>query len=144
MLLTVTIMLLCRPTVILKNRSYTAMSFMTRKKKDTIEPEQQTTDSEIREAIGKHIREMRDKLRHSAASIAGKLGISREALTHIETGRNNINATLLWKLAVLFHCDIADFFPDVPDGYAISKVDLNLLAQEDKKAAEWAEKLFGK
>lgn len=117
---------------------------MPKKKKDTIGTECQTTDAEIRQEIGKKIREMRDKLRHSAASIAEKIGISREALTHIETGRNNITATSLWKLAVLFHCDVEDFFPDVPDGYAISKVDLSLLAQEDEKAAKWAEKLFGK
>ena len=48
---------------------------MPKKKKDTIGIERQATDAEIRQEIGKKIREMRDKLRHSAAAIAGKIGI---------------------------------------------------------------------
>ena len=42
----------------------------------------------------------------------------------------------------LFHCDIKDFFPAIPDGFALTKVDLHKVAQEDKNAAKWAAILF--
>ncbi len=114
-----------------------------RKKKDTIS-EKDATNDEIRKEIGKKIKEMRNKLGQSALRIATEFGISREAVTHIETGRNNISAVSLWKLATLFNCDIKDFFPTIPNGYALTKVDLHKVAQEDKNAAKWAEKLFKK
>lgn len=114
-----------------------------RKKKGTI-TDSEATDDEIREYVGSKIREMRKKLGHTAQRIADELGISREAITHIETGRNNISAVSLWKLATLFNCDFDDFFPTVPDGYALTKVDIHKIAQQDQRAAEWAEKLFKK
>ncbi len=112
-------------------------------RKSTIE-DRDSTESEIRKEIGKKIKEMRNKLGLSALRIAEELGVSREAITHIETGRNNISAVSLWKIAILFHCDVDDFFPAIPDGYALTKVDLHKVAQEDERAAEWAEKLFRK
>lgn len=114
-----------------------------RKKKDKID-DIALAEIEVRKAIGKKIREMRDKLGQSALRIATELNISREAITHIETGRNNISAVALWKLATLFNCDIQDFFPNVPDGYALTKVDLHKVAQEDENAADWAKRLFKK
>jgi transcriptional regulator with XRE-family HTH domain len=111
----------------------------------TIGTEKGNADEEIRSAIGKRVAEMRRKLGLSALQVATKLGISREAMTHIETGRNNISAVCLWKLATLFSCDFADFFPDVPDGYALTKVDTNKIEQEGgEKAARWAKALFAK
>src|SRR5579859_453396 len=101
-------------------------------------------EREIRQAIGGRIAELRRKRKLSARLVGEKLGISREAVTHIETGRNNITALALWKLATLFHCDIKDFFPDVPDGYGLTKVDTDKIAQEGgQKAANWAQELFG-
>jgi transcriptional regulator with XRE-family HTH domain len=102
-------------------------------------------EREIREAIGSNIAELRRKRKLSARLVGEKLGISREAVTHIETGRNNVTALALWKLATLFHCDITDFFPDVPDGYGLTKIDTDKIAQEGgQKAAKWARELFGK
>lgn len=109
----------------------------------TIKP-RDATEGEVRQAIGRKIKEMRNKLRLSASRVAEELGVSREAVTHIETGRNNITAVSLWKLAILFNCDVNDFFPTVPDGYALTQVDLRKVAQEDERAAEWAERLFRK
>lgn len=109
-----------------------------------MDPAVPDTDGEIRKAIGGKIRLLRDQVHQSAAAVAKRLEISREALTHIETGRNNISAISLWKLATLFGCSIQDFFPEVPDGFALSPSDKRLLAQEDDRAAEWAEKLFKK
>lgn len=101
-------------------------------------------EREIREAIGTRIAELRRKRKLSARLVGEKLEISREAITHIETGRNNVTALALWKLATLFHCDIKDFFPDVPDGYGLTKIDTDKIAQEGgQKAANWAKELFG-
>lgn len=101
-------------------------------------------EHEIRQEIGNRIAELRRKRKLSARLVGEKLKISREAVTHIETGRNNITANALWKLATLFHCDIKDFFPDVPDGYGLTKIDTDKIAQEGgQKAARWAKDLFG-
>lgn len=114
---------------------------MKNKKPVTIEDSIEAT-VELRKAIGRKIKGIRKQIGHSAELVAGELGITREALTHIETGRNNITAVSLWKLACLFNCKISDFFPTIPGGYSLSKVDLTLLAREDERAAEWAKKLF--
>ena len=114
-----------------------------KRKPDTIK-DKEITEHEIRKYIGGRIKEMRKRLNLSASLIAGELQVSREAITHIETGRNNISAVSLWKLAVLFKCDPRDFFPSIPDGFAITKVDLRKLEQQDEKAPEWARRLFGK
>jgi transcriptional regulator with XRE-family HTH domain len=100
-------------------------------------------EDELRAEIGKRISEMRRKLGLSAKQVADELQISREAVTHIETGRNNITAVSLWKVATLFDCDISDFFPDTPDGYALTKVDTKKIEQEaGDRAARWARQLF--
>lgn len=101
-------------------------------------------EREIREAIGARIAEMRRKRKLSARVVGEKLKLTREAVTHIETGRNNVSALALWKLATLFHCDVKDFFPDVPDGYGLTRIDTDKVAQEGgQKAATWAKQLFG-
>lgn len=112
-----------------------------KKKKDIIS-DKRIAEIELRKDIGKRVKEMRTKLGQSALRVAQELDISREAITHIETGRNNISAVALWQLAVLFNCDIKDFFPAIPDGYALTKVDLHKIEQEDAKAGEWAKVLF--
>lgn len=102
-------------------------------------------EKEIRQEIGSRIAELRRKRKLPARLVGEKLGISREAVTQIETGRNNITALSLWKLATLFHCDVQDFFPDVPDGYSLTKVDTDKLQQEGgQKAVRWAGELFEK
>lgn len=106
--------------------------------------EKELAEEKVRKAIGKHIKDMRQKLGHSARRVAEELSVSREAITQMENGRNNISAVFLWKLAILFNCDIQDFFPLIPDGYALTKVDLRKVAQEAEGADEWAEALFGK
>ncbi len=114
------------------------------KRKVKINSEQTDAELKVKRSIGKKIKEMRNKLGFSALTISEHLGLSREAVTHIETGRNNISAVGLWKLATLFNCQVADFFPDIPNGFALTAVDLRRLAQEDKGAADWADKIFNK
>lgn len=114
-------------------------------RRGNIPSEDACIEREIREAIGSRISELRRKRKLSARLVGEKLGVSREAITHIETGRNNITAIALWKLATLFRCDIKDFFPDVPDGYGLTKVDTDKIAEEGgRSAADWARQLFGK
>lgn len=109
----------------------------------TIESEDQTPDAEIKAEIGRRIAERRKKLGLSAQRIAERMGVSREAITQIENGRNNITAVSVWKLATLLSCDVGLFFPEVPDGYALTKVDQQKLEEEGgKKAARWAQELF--
>jgi transcriptional regulator with XRE-family HTH domain len=106
---------------------------------------EESAEHEIRREVGRRISEMRRKLRLSARRVAEELKISREAVTHIETGRNNISAVSLWKLATLFDCAFEDFFPETPDGYALTKVDTRKIEQEGgEKAARWAKELFEK
>jgi transcriptional regulator with XRE-family HTH domain len=101
-------------------------------------------EQEIRAEIGVRIAELRRKRKLSARLVGEKLGVSREAITHIENGRNNITAITLWKLATLFHCNIQDFFPTIPEGFGLTKIDAEKIAQEGgQRAAKWAEKLFG-
>lgn len=113
------------------------------KKKDKME-DKKVAKEEIRKVIGKQIKEMRNKLGSSALTVSEKLDLSREAITHIETGRNNISAVALWELATLFHCKVSDFFPDVPDGFALTQVDIRKIEQENPDAGKWAERLFKK
>ena len=102
-----------------------------------------TADVEIRREVGRKIAERRKKLGLSALRVAEELGLSREAISQIENGRNNISAVSIWKLATLLSCDVALFFPEVPDGYALTKVDKQKLEEEGgKKAARWAQELF--
>jgi transcriptional regulator with XRE-family HTH domain len=110
----------------------------------TIVGSEAAIEQEIRVEIGGRIAELRRKRKLSARLVADKLGISREAITHIENGRNNITAITLWKLATLFHCNVQDFFPSVPDGFELTSVDAEKIAQEGgQRAAKWAAKLFG-
>jgi len=115
-----------------------------RRRDVTVGTDDDGIEQEIRQAIGSRIAELRRKRKISARLVGEKLKISREAVTHIETGRNNVTALALWKLATLFRCEIDDFFPAVPDGYGLTKVDTDKIAQEGgQKAAGWAKELFG-
>jgi transcriptional regulator with XRE-family HTH domain len=100
------------------------------------------TDDEIRREIGRKIKAIRAQQRLKAFAVATKLKISREALTHIETGRNNVNAVMLWKLAALFKCEVADFFPVIPDGFGFTENLYDKIAKENEKAARWARETF--
>lgn len=103
------------------------------------------TDKEIRKEIGENIKRIRRSSRSflSAQKVADKLKTTRSSLTQIENGNNNVNAVTLWKLSCILDCDIKDFFPNIPDGFQISKRDIKEIEKKDKKAKEWAKQLFG-
>lgn len=115
---------------------------MAQKNKATIDLRVTPVD-QIRESVGRKIKQIREDRSQSAERVAGKLGVSRVALTHIEKGRNNINSIQLWKLACILGCEVADFFPPIPKGFALTKFDYQKIAREDESAEEWARQLFG-
>ncbi|PIT88667.1 MAG: hypothetical protein COU29_02780 [Candidatus Magasanikbacteria bacterium CG10_big_fil_rev_8_21_14_0_10_36_32] len=104
-----------------------------------------STENEIKKEIGENIKRIRRSLRTflSAEVIAKKLGISRVAFTQIENGQNHVTAVTLWKLATIFGCDFKDFFPTIPQGFALSQKDTQAIGAKDKHALDWAVKLFG-
>lgn len=101
------------------------------------------TDGNLRKSIGALIKTVRRQNNLSAETVARKIGISRVALTQIENGRNNLSAVMIWKLACILGSDISVFFPKVPEGFGLSRSDLNQLEKEDEKVASWATQLFG-
>jgi len=113
-----------------------------KKKKVILEERHESPDEQIRKSIGQKIRQVRDKRSQSADRVATKLHMSRVALTHIETGTNNINAVQLWKTACLLGCSIEEFFPPIPKGFALTKQDYEKIGREDEGAEKWAKDLF--
>jgi transcriptional regulator with XRE-family HTH domain len=106
------------------------------------EKDRGTPDEQIRESVGRKIKQERNSRSQSAERIAKRVGISRVALTHIEKGRNNINAVQLWKLACILGCEPSDFFPSIPKGFAVTNMDYKKIAREDERAEGWARDLF--
>src|SRR5258708_31103032 len=115
-----------------------------RKKNKATMVVQGSADDLLKRAIGKTIKDTRNKLGHSALKVATELGISRVALTHIENGRNHINGVMLWKLACLFGCEVGYFLPATTKKYRLSNADLRVLEKENPSAVGWAEEVAGK
>lgn len=101
--------------------------------------------SKVKQEIASNIKRVRRSLRNylTAEAVAEKLHISRVAYTQIENGKNNVTGVTLWKLSVLFGCDIKEFFPATPNGYELSPKDIEAIKKVDEQAVQWAEELFG-
>jgi len=112
-------------------------------KAEAQDPKEKATE-ELRCEIGKKIQEIRKAAGLTALKVSEELNISREALTQIETGRNNVNATMLWKLANLFGCEVSAFFPPVTKDYAYTTIDAAKVKKINERAAEWAKTIFTK
>ena len=113
---------------------------MPRKKKGTIEKEE--ADSRIRLMIGDSIKLARERKHLSVQTVSDQIGISRSALTQIETNRNNISALLLWKIACVLHCSITDFFPEVPESSSLLQSDLDRIAKQNEEAVSLTKKAY--
>lgn len=102
-------------------------------------------DSNIKKEIGKRIQAARKSSSPflSAEKVAKKLGITRGGLSQIERGQNNATGVMLWKLSCILGCPIENFFPNVPDGFQLTKRDIEEIKKEDEKAVEFAKKAFG-
>lgn len=102
----------------------------------------QVSDDELKLLIAKRIKRIRGRLGYTAKRVANELGISRSALSQIETGRIHINAVTLCKLAYVLHCNVEEFFPKVPNSSSLTESDITLVAQENEQAAEFFKKAF--
>lgn len=94
-------------------------------------------DQELKKIIGGRIKRVRLRLNRTARWVAEIAGISRISLTQIENGNNNVSAVVLWKIAGALRCDIREFFPDVPNAVTLAEADLEILKEENRKAAEF-------
>ncbi|MBI5229962.1 MAG: helix-turn-helix transcriptional regulator [Candidatus Magasanikbacteria bacterium] len=103
------------------------------------------TEKKIKTEIAANIKRIRRSTRSylTAKTVADKLGVSRVAYTHVENGKNHVNGVTLWKLSTLFGCDIKEFFPITPDGYALSPKDIENIKKKDEEAVHWAQELWG-
>jgi transcriptional regulator with XRE-family HTH domain len=99
-------------------------------------------EKDIKSEISDRIQSMRKAKNLSAKTVADYLGISRTALTHIETGRNHISGAMLWKLAIALNCKVNDFFPNAPEGFSLTKSDLEKLEEEDERLIGFAKRCF--
>ncbi|MEQ5117323.1 helix-turn-helix domain-containing protein [Morganella morganii] len=64
--------------------------------------------------VGKKIRELR--LHHSLTTrqLAYSAGISQQQMSRYERGVNRIHVDVLYKISLVFGCNISDFFSDIP------------------------------
>ncbi len=114
---------------------------MPKNKRGTIDISTQG-EEDLRKIIGSRIQRVRRRLGRTADWVARKIGMSRAAVTQIENGRNNINATLLWKIASVLECDIKEFFPIVPDSKTLDQADFEKIKKENERAAVYAKQAF--
>lgn len=82
-----------------------------------------------REVLGQRLRSSRDYLGYSQDEVAKHLGISRTALSNIESGQRKIDALELKKLAALYQRSIAYFTGDVV-AEAVMPADVEHLARQ--------------
>jgi transcriptional regulator with XRE-family HTH domain len=100
--------------------------------------------AQLKKGIGERIAAIRKGAGLTAQQVADRIKMKRESLTQIEIGRNNPTATILWKLACVLHCEVSDFFPPVPEGFALTKYDMRRIEKaSEPKAAAWAADIFG-
>ena len=117
---------------------------MSKKKKGTIAKEIRESDERLKFLVASRIQRVRKHLNFTAQRLAAEMGISRTALTQIETGRNHINAVTLLKLASVLKCDIKEFFPSVPSSATLTELDVETVKKESAEAAELLRKAFSK
>jgi transcriptional regulator with XRE-family HTH domain len=117
------------------------MAKETKKKSEKSNPKQ-VSDDDLKLLIAKRIKRIRGRLGYTAKRVANELGISRSALSQIETGRIHINAVTLCKLAYILKCNVEEFFPKVPNSSSLTESDITLVAQENEQAAEFLKKAF--
>jgi transcriptional regulator with XRE-family HTH domain len=85
-----------------------------------------------RKSLGERLREARDYLGFSQEEVASFLGVSRSALSNIETGQRKVEALELKKLAGLYKRSLSHFTGEEPEDAAFG-ADVKHLA---RKAAE--------
>lgn len=99
----------------------------------------------IKKEIANRIKSIRkSKCDITGQRVADHLNVSRVTYTNIENAKQHVNAITLWKLSILFNCDVEEFFPEKPKGdeYALSKSSIKQLNKVDPRSVLWAKALF--
>ena len=65
---------------------------------------------DIREKVGKRVRELRNKLGISQEELADMVELDRTYITSVECARRNISIVNIEKLAKALNVTLADFF----------------------------------
>lgn len=65
--------------------------------------------------IGMKISNQRKALKLSQVEFATRLGLSRSSIVNIEQGRQHTPSHILWQIANILSCSIADIFPSEDD-----------------------------
>lgn len=65
---------------------------------------------DIRQTVGKRIRELRNKLGISQEELADKVGLDRTYITSVECGKRNISIINVEKLASALNVSLSVFF----------------------------------
>ena len=65
---------------------------------------------DIREKVGKRVRELRNKLGISQEELADMVELDRTYITSVECGRRNISIVNIVKLAKAWNVTLAEFF----------------------------------
>ncbi len=116
---------------------------MVKKRSTTIKKEGvHEADNDLKVLIGQRIRRIRTRCGYSGKRAARESGINRSVLSQIEHGKVHINAVALCRLAYALKCNIAEFFPALPDTQSLADSDVAVVAQENKHAAEFLRKAF--
>lgn len=89
-----------------------------------------------RRAMGERLRESRDYLGFSQEEVAKYLGISRSALSNIETGQRKVEALELKKLASLYKRPVAHFTGEDLEAQAVGEEIAHLARKASELSAE--------
>lgn len=65
---------------------------------------------DIKEAVGKRVRELRNKLGVSQEEFADLVGLDRTYITSVECGKRNISIVNVEKIAVALNVTLSEFF----------------------------------
>src|SRR5258708_20901983 len=98
-----------------------------------------TTSDDIegdRRAMGERLRQTREYLGFSQEEVAKYLGISRSALSNIETGQRKVDALELKKLASLYKRPVTHFTGEDPEVQAVGEDVAHLARKASELSAE--------
>ena len=65
---------------------------------------------DIKQLVGKRIRELRNKLGVSQEELAAMVELDRTYITSVESGKRNISIVNIEKLAAALNVSLAEFF----------------------------------
>ncbi len=89
-----------------------------------------------RRAMGERLRRAREYLGYSQEEVAKYLGISRSALSNIETGQRKVDALELKKLAGLYKRPGTHFTGEAPEDEAVGEDVAHLARKVSELSAE--------